>query len=95
MVTMEMKQNIFSSFYVLCECKEYPNSLQNFKSLRVRVPEMTGGGVCGGVNPPLSIRCGYQIMVRVKMGHLQQYENSPQYCGYNGNKFFLALLLKF
>ena len=28
-----------------------PNSLQNFKSLRVRVPE---------INPPLSIRCGYQ-----------------------------------
>ena len=46
-----MKQNIFSSFYVLCEFKEYPNSLQNFKSLRVRVPEMTGGGGGGGGQP--------------------------------------------
>ena len=49
---METKQKIFSSFYVFCEFKEYP------QKFRVRVPEITGGG--GRVNPLLSIRCGYQ-----------------------------------
>ena len=40
------KQNkkIFSSYYVFYE---YPNSLQNFRSLRIRVPEITGGGRVG------------------------------------------------
>ena len=57
---METKQKIFGSFYVFCEFKEYPYCLKNFKSLRVRVPEIMGGGGGGWINPPLSIRCGYQ-----------------------------------
>ena len=58
MVTMERKQKIFNSFNVFCSLKSTPNSLQNFKSLRIMVFEIMGGG--GGGECIVSIRRGYQ-----------------------------------
>ena len=57
---METKQEVFSSFYVSCESKEYFQQPTKFKSLMVRVPEIMEGwgggggagvGVCGSTSP--------------------------------------------
>ena len=47
-------------YFTLSSSLKSTNSLQNFKSLRVRVLEITGGRVGSNPPPPLSIRCGYQ-----------------------------------
>ena len=63
---METKQKYLVHFTFSKCFKSSPNSLQNLKSLSVRVLEiMRGGGGGGGAGeglaqPTLSIRCGYQ-----------------------------------
>ena len=59
MLTVQKNERYLVHFMFSVSVKNTPNSLQNFKSQRVRVAEIMGGGG-SWLNPPLSIRCGYQ-----------------------------------
>ena len=69
---METKQRYLVHFMFSVSLKSTSNSLQNFKSLRVRVPDVRGRG---WLKPPLSTRCGYQTSQSAILAALQRYVN--------------------